>query len=246
MKLTDYEVLENRETAAGTFALLLSGDNSDIVKPGQFVNIALDGFYLRRPLSVSHAFEDKLLLIYKVAGTGTAKLSKTGAGETLNLLTGLGNGFDTERSGESNLLIAGGAGVAPMYWLAEELIARGKGVTAAIGFRTRNEIVLERELRELGAEVIVSTEDGSAGYSGYVTGAVAENADEHDYVYVCGPEAMMRSVYETIALDGQYSFEERMACAFGACMGCSCETLYGSKRICRDGPVLYREEIVWR
>ena len=223
--------------------MVLSGDISDITAPGQFVNIKLDGFYLRRPISVCDAEDGKLTLIYKAVGEGTEKMAKMKGGEELLTLTGLGNGYNLDVSGDRPLLIGGGAGVPPMYMLAKELIGAGKKPTVILGFGSSDEVFFEEEFKNLGAEVIVTTVDGSYGVRGFVTDAMG-NLD-YTYFYTCGPEPMLKAIYAKSESEGQFSFEERMGCGFGACMGCSCKTKYGNKRICRDGPVLVKEEIIW-
>ena len=223
--------------------MTLLGDTSDITKPGQFVNIKLDGLFLRRPISVNDVEGDKLTLIYKVVGKGTEQMSNMVCGETLDILTGLGNGYDISKSGNKPLLIGGGVGVPPLYMLAKKLIADKKDVTVILGFNTKDEIFYEDEFKALGAKVYVTTVDGSYGQKGFVTTPM-ESLD-YTYTYTCGPEPMLKAVYKTATTSGEYSFEERMGCGFGACMGCSCKTLYGNKRICKDGPVLVKEEIIW-
>ena len=241
MKDVIFTIKENQQIAPFTFRMVLEGATDEIQRPGQFVNIKLDGFFLRRPISVCDCEKDLLTIIYKTVGKGTETMAKMVTGETLSLLTGLGNGYDTTDSGDAPLLVGGGAGVPPMYLLAKKLIQEGKAVTAILGFNTKNEIFYEEEFRALGAKVIVTTVDGSYGTKGFVTDAFPEDPS---YVYTCGPEPMLKAVYNNAA-DGQFSFEERMGCGFGACMGCSCKTITGYKRICKDGPVLRKEEILW-
>jgi len=207
------------------------------------VNILLDGLYLRRPISVCDCQGDTLTLLYKIVGKGTEKMAAMTAGQQLDLLVGLGNGYDTSKSGDKPLLLGGGVGVPPMYGLCKRLLDEGKKVTVVLGFNTRDEVFYENHFRRLGAEVIVATADGSYGEKGFVTDVMKHLT--YSYFYTCGPTPMFRAIEATAVTSGQYSFEERMGCGFGACMGCSCETKYGSKRICRDGPVLEREEIVW-
>ena len=243
MKQVTFELLSNREISRNTFELRLRGDTSAISCSGQFVNIKLDGFFLRRPLSVCDLDGDVLTLIYKSVGKGTQALTKLPEGTELDVLTGLGNGFNLSSSGEMPLLIGGGTGVSPMFLLAKELTAEGKKVTAVLGFNSRDEVFYEEKFRELGAEVRVTTVDGSYGTCGFVTAALPE---KYSYTYACGPEPMLEAVWNLTETSGQYSFEERMGCGFGACMGCSCKTKYGSKRICKDGPVLTKEEIIWQ
>ncbi len=243
MKDSLLKVITNKQIAKNTYEMTLSGDISHITRPGQFVNIKLDGFYLRRPISVCNVEGDTLTLIYKVVGRGTEAMAKMSGGEELLTLTGLGNGYDTKKSGDSPLLIGGGAGVPPMYLLCRELIKEGKNPTVILGFGSADEVFYENEFRALGAKVLVTTADGSYGIKGFVTDALAGLAPTH--FYTCGPEPMLKAVYDKTECSGSFSFEERMGCGFGACMGCSCETKYGSKRICRDGPVLEKEEIIW-
>lgn len=221
----------------------LCGDTSAIIAPGQFVNIRIEGLYLRRPISVCDVENDTLTIIYKVVGEGTEALSQKQNGVELDVLIGLGNGYDTSKSGDRPLLIGGGVGVPPLYLLAKRLIAEKKRVSVILGFNTKDEIFLDDGFKALGCDVIITTVDGSLGVRGFVTDALC---DGYTYFYTCGPEPMLRSVYEATATGGQFSFEERMGCGFGACMGCSCKTVTGYKRICRDGPVLEKEEILWQ
>ena len=244
MKQTIFTVIENTRLAEGIYRLVLAGDTSAVTAPGQFVNLKLSGFFLRRPISVCDREGGRLTLIYKVLGRGTASMTTLMPGEPLDVLTGLGNGYDLSPSGERPLLVGGGVGIPPLYGLAKRLLAAGKTVTAVLGFNRREEIFLADAFRALGAEVILTTADGSAGLPGLVTDGMAA-AGDYTYLYTCGPEPMLRAVYGACHTGGQFSFEERMGCGFGACMGCTCETKYGPKRICRDGPVLRKEEIVW-
>ena len=211
-------------------------------KPGQFVNIGIEGFFLRRPISVCDSVPGELTVLYAVAGKGTAALSSILPGNTLSVLTGLGNGYDTSLSGDTPLLIGGGAGVPPMYLLAKQLRAEGKKVTVIPGFNTSSEVYYDEEFHRLGCRVILATADGSLGAKGFVTDVMP---DDYSYVFACGPEPMLKAVYQKSRTSGQFSFEERMGCGFGACMGCSCKTITGYKRICKDGPVLRKEEILW-
>lgn len=236
------EIISNVKIAKDVYRMRLCGDMSGIKHAGQFVNIKIDTLYLRRPISVCDVKGDTLTLIYKTVGEGTGRLSKMDEGERLSVLMGLGNGYDLEKSGERPLLIGGGVGVPPLYLLAKLLITEGKKPTVILGFNTKDEVFLEREFRALGADVRVTTVDGSYGTQGFVTDALPA---EYDYFYTCGPEPMLRAVYDRTVTDGQFSFEERMGCGFGACMGCSCKTKYGNKRICKDGPVLEKGEIIW-
>jgi dihydroorotate dehydrogenase electron transfer subunit len=242
MKQSIFTIVSNRALTDSVYKMVLQGDTSAITAPGQFVNIKLEGMFLRRPISVCDVEGDKLTIIYKVVGKGTEAMSRMTAGE-LDILTGLGNGYDLTVSGEKPVLLGGGVGVPPMYKLAKELIAQGKKVSVILGFNTKNEIFYEEEFKNLGAEVFVTTVDGSYGIRGFVTDAL-KNID-YTYFYTCGPEPMLKAVHRASVTSGQMSFEERMGCGFGACMGCSCKTLTGYKRICKEGPVMRKEEILW-
>ena len=243
MKQGLFSVTENRALTSSVYLMEMEGDTSAIIRPGQFVNIKIDGTYLRRPLSVCDAENGKLVLIYKVVGHGTESMSRMLPGKKLDLLTGLGNGYDTEMSGTAPLLLGGGVGIPPLYWLAKRLIGENKQPMAVLGFNTKDEIFYEDEFRELGCTVQVTTADGSYGVHGFVTDAFPER---YSYIYTCGPEPMLKAVWSRSTTSGQFSFEERMGCGFGACMGCRCRTLTGYKRICREGPVLRKEEILWK
>ena len=241
-KQTQFTILENTPLTASVYRMVLRGDTSAITAPGQFVNIALDGKFLRRPISVCDYDSDTLTLIYKVVGSGTAQLASMNGGR-LDILTGLGNGYDLSVAGDNPVLIGGGAGVPPMYRLAKDLTALGKTVSVILGFNTASEIFLREEFEALGCRVTVTTADGSVGLRGFVTDALKDM--DYSYFYACGPEPMLKAVYKASKTPGQMSFEERMGCGFGACMGCSCKTLTGYKRICKDGPVMKKEEIQW-
>ena len=242
MKQGIYKITENKMLAPLVYRMLLEGEMGEDIKAGQFVNIKIDGFYLRRPISLCDFNSDSMTLIYKVVGHGTDVMCKMEPGTKLDILTDLGNGYDITKAGERPLLLGGGAGVPPMYALAKKLIAEGCHVTAILGFNTKDEIFYEQEFADLGCRTIVTTVDGSYGVKGFVTDAMPE---DYTYFYTCGPEVMMKAIYDISKSEGQCSFEERMGCGFGACMGCSCKTKYGNKRICKDGPVLKKEEIIW-
>lgn len=237
------KITENKLIAERTYYMTLEGDTSAITASGQFVNIKLDGFYLRRPISVCDCEDGKLTIIYKVVGNGTEKMSELSAGDELDVLCGLGNGYDTSKSGDSPVLIGGGVGVPPMYMLCKKLISEGKNVSVILGFNSEKEVFGVEEFEATGAKVYVATVDGSVGTKGFVTDVLKDI--DYSYFYTCGPMPMFRAIEGMAKTSGQYSFEERMGCGFGACMGCSCKTKYGNKRICKDGPVLEREEIVW-
>ncbi len=242
MKQGLFEIIENKPLTQNVYQMTLQGDVSDITSPGQFVNILLDGLYLRRPISVCDLGENTLTIIYKAVGKGTKQMSQMQSGK-LDVLTGLGNGYDLTVSGEKPVLLGGGVGVPPMYLLAKKLLGQGKHVSVILGFNTCDEVFYEKEFRALGAEVTVTTVDGSYGMQGFVTDALA-NMD-YTYFFACGPEPMLKAVYRASQTSGQMSFEKRMGCGFGACMGCSCKTLTGNKRICKEGPVMRKEEIIW-
>ena len=244
MKQTNLTILENARLADGIYRLRLAGDTSAITAPGQFVNLKLSGFFLRRPISVCDWESGEVTLIYKVLGRGTEAMTSMAPGTELDVLTGLGNGFDVSHSGEHPLLVGGGVGIPPLYGLAKRLTAHGRRVTAVLGFNRASEIFLAEEFRALGAKVIIATADGSAGIHGLATDGMAAVSD-YTYLYTCGPEPMLKAVYDACKTSGQFSFEERMGCGFGACMGCSVPTGNGYKRVCKDGPILYKEEIVW-
>ncbi|MBR4765139.1 MAG: dihydroorotate dehydrogenase electron transfer subunit [Clostridia bacterium] len=242
MKQSSFKVLSNEKIAKNVYKMILSGDTSEITSPGQFVNLLVDSCFLRRPISVCDVGGSELTLVYKVVGTGTKLMSKAAAGDEFDTLTGLGNGYDLSKSGGSPLLLGGGVGVPPLYMLAKSLVNQGRRVSVVLGFNTKDEIFFEEEFRALGADVTVATADGSYGVKGFVTDALPS---EYSYFYTCGPEPMLKAVFRKTVTSGQFSFEERMGCGFGACMGCSCKTVTGYKRICKDGPVLEKEEILW-
>ncbi len=242
MKQGKFEIIENRALTESVFKMVLQGDVSAITAPGQFVNIQIDGLFLRRPISVCDVQGDKLTVIYKVVGKGTEKMAQMKSG-ALDVLTGLGNGYDLSKAGDHPVLLGGGVGVPPMYLLCKKLLAMGKQVTVILGFNTKSEVFYEEQFKALGADVTVTTVDGSYGMKGFVTDALKDMS--YSYFYTCGPEPMLKAVYKASVTSGQMSFEKRMGCGFGACMGCSCKTITGYKRICKEGPVLEKEEILW-
>jgi len=241
MKESILTIVENVPLTETVWRITLEGE-TDAPRPGQFVNLQLDGLFLRRPLSVYDGEQGRITLLYKTVGGGTRRLTALAGGTTLNVLTGLGNGYDLSKSGDRPLLLGGGVGVPPLYLLARKLREQGKPVTAVLGFNTHGEVFAEEAFSALGCQITVTTADGSYGVKGFVTDALPE---QYSYFYTCGPEPMLRAVYRTTVTGGQFSFEERMGCGFGACMGCSCRTITGYKRICREGPVLEKEEILW-
>ena len=243
MKQSIFKILANEALTSNVYRMTLEGDTSAITAPGQFVNIRLEGKFLRRPISVCDWEDGKLTLVYKVVGHGTAQMAAMAPGESLDILTGLGNGYDLTLTGEHPVLVGGGVGVPPMFGLAKHLRAMGKEVQVILGFNTREEIFYEEAFKALGCTVYVTTVDGSYGVKGFVTDAMKDL--HYSHFCACGPEPMLKALYAASTTSGQMSFEERMGCGFGACMGCSCKTLTGSKRICKDGPVMKKEEILW-
>lgn len=243
MKQAFFTIISNDKIAKDVYQIKLSGDTSEIKRAGQFVNIKIDGLFLRRPISVCDYDDGLLTLIYKVVGEGTEKLAGYGRGKVLDILVGLGNGYDLTVSGNTPVLIGGGVGVPPMYNLAKKLISEGKSVTVILGFNTADEVFYKDEFIRLGAKVYITTADGSVGTKGFVTDVLKDL--DYSYFYTCGPMPMFNAIEKVAKTSGQYSFEERMGCGFGACVGCSCKTKYGNKKICVDGPVLVREEIIW-
>ncbi len=243
MKQGLFTITENTALTATVYRMRLTGDTSAVTGPGQFVNIQLDGLFLRRPISVNDCAGDTLTLIYKVVGKGTEQMASMTPGEPLDVLTGLGNGYDLAPAGDRPLLLGGGVGVPPLYMLAKELIRVGKDVTVILGFNTADEVFGEADFAALGCKTIVATADGTLGIKGFVTDAMS--GLDYTYFYTCGPEPMLKAVYRATRTSGQFSFEERMGCGFGACMGCSCKTVTGNKRICKEGPVLVKEDILW-
>lgn len=244
MKQAIFTIKSNVPLTKTVFRAVLVGDTSEIKNSGQFVNLLIDGFFLRRPISVCDKDRESFTIVYKVVGKGTEKLSKMQKGEKLDILTGLGNGYDESLSGETPLLIGGGVGVPPLYLLCKNLIAQGKKPTVILGFNTKEEVFLKDEFESLGVKTLVATADGSFGIKGFVTDAL-KHVDDYSHFFTCGPEPMLKAVFAATETDGQFSFEERMGCGFGACMGCSCKTVTGYKRICKEGPVLRKGEILW-
>ncbi len=240
-----YTILSNEPLTLAVYRMVLEGDTQYITRSGQFINIELTGKYLRRPISVADYDDKTVTIIYKVVGSGTEQMRGMAQGEKLDILTGLGNGFSTDNDAKRPLLVGGGVGVPPMYNLCKRLLSEGKRPTVIIGFNTKAELFYEEEFKALGVDVVVATADGSAGVKGFVTDAIREAKVEFDYLYTCGPLPMLKALYDATDVPAEFSFEERMGCGFGACMGCSCKTKYGNKRICKDGPVLKREEIIW-
>ena len=244
MTQSAFIILENQALSKNIWQMKLRGDTSAITAPGQFVNLRLDGRFLRRPISLCDLDGDLLTLVYKPQGEGTKEMTAYLPGKKLDLLVGLGNGYNTAPSGQRPLLVGGGVGVPPLYLLCRKLTAEGKHPHVILGFNTKDEVFYEKEFQAFGATVDCRTLDGSWGQQGLVTDGM-KSAGEYSYLYTCGPEPMLKAVYELCQTSGQFSFEERMGCGFGACMGCSCQTKYGNKRICKDGPVLVKEEIIW-
>ncbi len=240
-----YTIVSNTALTPAVYRMVLEGDTQHITRSGQFINIELKGKFLRRPISVCDYDDKTITIIYKVVGHGTEQMRTMQAGEQLDILTGLGNGFSTDNNATHPLLVGGGVGVPPMYNLCKRLIAEGKLPTVIVGFNTASELFYMEEFKALGVDVYCSTADGSMGVKGFVTDVIREKALQPDYLYSCGPLPMLKALYDATDCPAEFSFEERMGCGFGACMGCSCKTKYGNKRICKDGPVLKREEIIW-
>lgn len=240
-----FEITENRALTHDIFMMRMAGDTGACNAPGQFINILLDGVYLRRPISVCDYNEDEITIIYRVVGKGTALMGEMKPGAMLDVLTGLGNGYGIPGEVEAPLIIGGGVGIPPLYGLAKELVKSGLKPVAALGFANSGDIFFLNEFSRLGCRLILATDDGSAGFRGYITDAVLADGAIYDYVYSCGPKPMLRAVFDMAQTGGQFSFEERMGCGFGACMGCACNTKHGPKRVCADGPVFLKEEIVW-
>ena len=243
MKQGIFEIKSNVALTSTVYKMVLAGDTSAITASGQFVNILLDGLFLRRPISVNDCVDNELTIIYKVVGKGTEQMAAMSAGDKLDVLTGLGNGYDLTPAGDKPLLIGGGVGVPPLYMLAKQLIEKGAKPTVILGFNTKDEVFCEADFKALGCRTLVTTVDGSYGIKGFVTDAMSDV--DYTYFYTCGPEPMLKAIYRASTTSGQFSFEERMGCGFGACMGCSCKTVTGNKRICKEGPVLVKEDILW-
>ncbi len=239
-----YTVLENKKIAKDTFLMILKGDTQYITKSGQFINILIEGFYLRRPISVCDFNEETITIIYKVVGEGTKKMAEYKNGTVLDILTGLGNGFDVKKGGNKPLVIGGGVGTPPLYHLTKSLIKEGKKPTVVLGFTSKDDVFYKEEFEALGCNVHIATNDGSFGTKGFVTDVIKDLKD-YDFYYTCGPEAMLKAIFSSVSVDGELSFEERMGCGFGGCMGCTCKTTTGYKRICKEGPVLNKEDILW-
>ncbi|MBQ7855665.1 MAG: dihydroorotate dehydrogenase electron transfer subunit [Alistipes sp.] len=245
MQRVIFEIISNRALTEQVYEMCLAGDTSAITRPGQFVELSIEGLFLRRPISVCNFDEGRLTLVYKVVGKGTADMAAMQVGRKVDVLTGLGNGFNVEVECERALLVGGGVGVPPLYRLARELVARGHKVSVVLGFNTASEIFYEQEFRSLGVDVVVATADGSQGVKGFVTDAIRESGVEADYFYSCGPLPMLKALSQSVNIDGELSLEERMGCGFGICMGCSIQTDSGAKRVCKEGPVFKKEEILW-
>ena len=237
MKQTIYTILSNEQIAKNVYRMLLAGDTTGIL-PGQFVNIRVEGQFLRRPISVCNITDGVLTIIYKVVGVGTEAMSHLPVGTQLDVLTVLGNGYDLTKAGDAPLLVGGGVGVPPMYMLARQLREMGKTVKVILGFNTQDEVFYEDEFRSLGCDVTVTTVDGSHGVKGFVTNAMD---GQQSYYYTCGPLPMIKALINTLGTNGEVSMEERMGCGFGACMGCSIQTTQGTKRVCKEGPVFPAE-----
>lgn len=245
MKKADYRIISNERIACGVYRMSLEGDTSAMVRGGQFCDVAVDGFYLRRPLAVTEWDQTHFSIIYKVIGQGTEVMAAMAPGFSVNVLTGLGNGFDSSAAASDALVVCGGIGASPCFTLVKELLSRGVNVTVILGFNTADDVILEDEYRALGVTVAVATMDGSAGYKGLVTDVIDILKPRADYFYTCGPRVMMKAVCEKLPIDGQVSNEERMGCGCGICYGCTCHTKQGAKRVCADGPVFKKGDVIW-
>ena len=241
MKQSIFTILSNNALTDVVYKMVLEGDTSAISNCGQFVDLRLPEKYLRRPISVCDYSENTLTLIYKVVGSGTEIMADLPIGTKLDVLTGLGNGYDTSLSGDSPVLVGGGVGVPPMFNLCKKLLAEGKHPQVVLGFNTGAEIFLADEFQALGAVVHIATADGSVGTKGFVTDVIKDL--QYSYFYSCGPMPMFKAMENVMTTSGQYSFEERMGCGFVACKGCTIQTKSGYKRVCKDGPVFFREEV---
>ena len=237
MKQLTFEIKSNEQIAKNVYRMQLGGDTIGIL-PGQFVNIRVQGQFLRRPISVCNIEEGVLTIIYKVVGVGTEAMSHLPVGTQLDVLTVLGNGYDLSKAENAPLLVGGGVGVPPMYMLARQLREMGKNVRVILGFNTQDEVFYEDEFRALGCDVTVTTVDGSHGVKGFVTNAMD---GQQSYYYTCGPLPMIKALINTLGTHGEVSMEERMGCGFGACMGCTIQTTIGPKRVCKEGPVFPAE-----
>jgi dihydroorotate dehydrogenase electron transfer subunit len=243
MKQGVFTVADNRPLSRRLSRLRLNGDSSAIAGPGQFVSLSLPGFFLRRPFSVCDWDASGFSIVYEQVGKGTEAMLSLTPGDTLDVLTGLGNGFDLRRAGNAPLLVGGGSGVSPMLGLTRRLLSEGRTPHVILGFSGREDVALLEDFRLIGVCPTVTTLDGSFGLRGFVTDALDDL--EPSFFYACGPEAMLRAVSERCACDGQLSFDARMGCGFGACMGCTRPTRSGPKRVCKDGPVFDKGEILW-
>ena len=240
MKQRLFEIQSNEQIAKNVYRMQLAGDTTGIL-PGQFVNIRVQGQFLRRPISVCNIEEGVLTIIYKVVGVGTEAMSHLPVGTQLDVLTVLGNGYDLTKAGDAPLLVGGGVGVPPMYMLARQLREMGKNVRVILGFNTKDEVFYEEEFRQLGCDVTVTTVDGSHGVKGFVTNALD---GKQSYYYTCGPLPMIKALLQAVGTNGEVSMEERMGCGFGACMGCTIQTTQGPKRVCKEGPVFAANELM--
>lgn len=243
-KRSKYKILHNSKIAKDVYKMILEGNTSSITRCGQFINIQLDELYLRRPISICDYDEKTITIIYKVVGEGTEKMSHLPIGQELDVLTGLGNGFDTDCDGDKPLVVGGGVGTPPLYRLCKDLIANGKKPTVVLGFASKDDVFYEQELKDLGIDVYIATVDGSYGTKGFVTDII-RNLNDYTYFYACGPMPMLKALTNEVGISGQLSLEERMGCGFGACMGCTIKTKNGYKRVCKEGPVFRREELIW-
>ena len=243
MKEADYIIISNIALNSAIYEMRLKGDTGALSRSGQFIDVAVTGKYLRRPISVCDYDEKGLTIVYKVVGEGTAALSRMRPGESVNALCGLGNGFDDGAAAKKIALVGGGVGLPPLYGLAKRLKENGAVFSVLAGFNSAADMYYTDNFRALCGDVRIATADGSFGTKGFVTSLLGKG--EFDYFYACGPLPMLKAIMNADDHPAQLSFEERMGCGFGACMGCTVKVKGGYKRICKDGPVLVREEVIW-
>lgn len=240
------EIVKIENIADNVYEMTLKGAGAKyITKPGQFINIKINDSlqpYLRRPMSISDYDDQTIIIVFKVVGLGTEILKNKAIGEKLDCLIGLGNGFEINEG--DALLVGGGLGTPPLYNLGKKLHKKGIKVTTVLGFNSKKDIFYVDKFKEFG-DVFVATMDGSVGTKGTVVDVIKQANLTFDYYYTCGPEPMLDAMVINYPNNGQLSFEARMGCGFGACMGCSCKVKTKPyKRICVEGPVLLSEEVI--
>ncbi|MCR5787205.1 MAG: dihydroorotate dehydrogenase electron transfer subunit [Acholeplasmatales bacterium] len=240
MNAVDLKVLENKQINNDIYLIKLEGDTSEIKNSGEFAELKLDNYYLRRPLSI-HDYDSKTVsFLYKVLGHGTRDLTRYKKGDVINTILGLGNGFN-DLNAISPLLIGGGIGMAPLLNLAKRFNEKNIRPNILLGFKNINEVCYVEEFKKYG-DVYVTTDDGSFGYCGNPVSFLQNNNLKFDKYYACGPLVMLKYLTKYSTL-GYVSLEARMGCGIGACMGCSIETKNGIKRVCKEGPVFDADEV---